>query len=430
VAELRRGFAARVLSGTPQPPASRMKPPIGWTAALSTSERQGWHAALVAAHSNLAPVLPLLFVFAGLSTAPAADVFYHALVGEPDLVEESVLAASPGRHVGHAVRTRGRLERSEGNGVAFQITSGPARILLRLEPEAAALVRAHASSWVGLPVDVEGFFYREPDTRGGGGEHALRAWQVLPLGAAAEPLPSGSAPALSLEALVYAAGRYDGAPVRVRGVHRGSNLYRDLPEATRPSRGDWVLKDGYFAAWVSGPEPRGQDGSTEMGVAFEVLGMPTTVNGVVRLAAQHVEISFDPASSVVVSAVPSVNADWATVSPRVIFAYPVPGQPLGPAGHMIVQFSRPMDPSRLEAGVRIRYERNGVATGTPEAKVHYRDRYRALVITPEPPPPPGTDVVVELLDVVVDVAGRRLAGRESANEAEPVVERIRFRSGS
>jgi len=62
---------------------------------------------------------------------------------------------------------------------------------------------------------------------------------------------------------------------------------------------------------------------------------------------------------------------------------------------MIVQFSEPMDPSRLEAGVRVRYERDGVATGTPEAKVQYRDRYRALVITPEPPPPPGTDVVVE-----------------------------------
>jgi hypothetical protein len=167
-----------------------------------------------------------------------------------------------------------------------------------------------------------------------------------------------------------------------------------------------------------------------MGVAFEVLGVPTSVNGVVRLAAQHVEVSFDPASSVAVSAMASVNAGWTPMSPQVVFAYPVSGQSLGPAGDMIVQFNKPMDPSRLEAGLRVRYERDGVATGTPEAKVQYRDRYRALVITPEPPPPPGTDVVVELLDVVVDVAGRRLARRESANGAEPVVERIRFRSGS
>jgi hypothetical protein len=375
-------------------------------------------------------MLPFPFVVvAALAAAPASDVFYRALVGEPDLVEEPVLVASPGRYVGHAVRTRGILERSEAKRAAFQITSGQARVVLRLEPEAAAPIHARASSWLGLTVEVEGLFYREPDDSSTPA-HALRAWRVAPVGGAAEAPPTGPAVTVNLETLVYGAGRYDGTLVRVRGIHRGSNLHHDLPEATRHNRGDWVLKHGYFAAWVSGPEPRDKDGSSEMGVALEVVGVPTSVRGVVRLAAQRVEIYFDPASSVEVSAMPSVNAGWAAMSPRVVFAYPVPGQLLGPAGHMIVQFSKPMDPSRLEAGVRVRYERDGVATGTPEAKVQYRDRYQALVITPEPPPPLGTDVVVELLDVVVDVAGRRLAGRESANAAEPVVERIRFHSGS
>jgi hypothetical protein len=218
----------------------------------------------------------------------------------------------------------------------------------------------------------------------------------------------------------------------VHGVHRGPNLHRDLPEVTRRGHGDWVLKEGYFAAWVGGVELRGNDRKAEAGVAVEVLGVPSTVNGVVRIVARQVMTSPEPVLTAGASALLG-NPGWAAMSPRVVFSYPVPGQALDPDGHMIVQFNKPMDPVRFEPGVRVRFERGGVASDIPRAKLQYRDRYLALVITPEPPPPPGTDVVVELLEVLVDAGGRRLArsgsGDQSADPGGPVVERIRFRGG-
>ena len=86
---------------------------------------------------------------------------------------------------------------------------------------------------------------------------------------------------------------------------------------------------------------------------------------------------------------------------------------------MILQFSKSLDPRSLESRIRVRYERDGVATAAPRVDHRYRDRNRALVVMPDPAPPPRTDVVVELLEGIIDVNGRALA--------PPLV--VRFRSG-
>ncbi len=225
----------------------------------------------------------------------AADVFYEALHGESEAVDANLLLAAPGRFVGRTVKTRGRLVRTQANTSLFELDLGQGRALLRLEPAAAAMVAAGAAALEGRPVEVEGFFYREagesPARESPAGRYALRAWQVRPLVELPRPTesPSSDALTLSLEELVYGSGRYNGRLVRVRGRYRGSNLHRDLPEASRRGNRDWVLKDGYFAAWVTGREARGEGwdltSQVDTDATLEVVGVPTFSGGIVRLAA-------------------------------------------------------------------------------------------------------------------------------------------------
>lgn len=357
---------------------------------------------------------------------PAADVLYQALHGEPEDVDAGHLLSAPGRFVGRAVRTRGRLERPDAGQHAFELSAGRGRMLLRLEPQAAAMTVAHADAWTGKAVDVEGFFFRDLEDRPEA-SYVLRAWLVRPAAAtrtAASRTAAGSS-LLTLQDLVYGAGRHDGRLVRVRGAYRGSNVQRDLPEATRKTPRDWVLKDGHFAVWITGREAYGggrgrEDGGLETGVALEVVGTPTTSRGVVRIAAREVGISPAPPAPAIGRALATGDAGWAAVSPRLSFTYPVPGEPLRRRGQVVLQFNKPMDPSRFEGAVRVRYERDGPALAAPRLAFDYRDRFRALVVTPDPPPPPNTTVVVELGEGIIDVDGRALA---------PPDEPLRFRRG-
>jgi hypothetical protein len=67
----------------------------------------------------------------------------------------------------------------------------------------------------------------------------------------------------------------------------------------------------------------------------------------------------------------------------------------------------------------MRYGREGRDAPGPRLSLEYRERYRALVVTPQPPPPRDDDVVVDLLEGIIDVDGRALTLPEPA---------LRFRS--
>lgn len=349
-----------------------------------------------------------------------ADVLYEALYGEPVAVEGRDLLSGPGRFVGRAVRTQGRLERAKGDATAFAIAVASGRAGLRLEPQAAAALASRGAGWLSRTVEVEGLFYRDATQDA----YALRVWRVELQGAArtagTAAHDESGAPLVSLEQLVYSAGRYDGKLVRVRGAHRGTNVHHDLPDASRRGARDWVLKAGYFAAWVGGREAGLGEAGADADVLLEVVGIPETRDGVVRVAARSVAASEAAPVAVVGRALPTGDAGWAAVPPHVSFVLPGPGEALRPRGHVILQFNKPMDPSRFEASIRMRYERDGAVTARPRLGLDYRDRYRALVLTPDPPPPAGVDVVVEILEGLVDVDGRGLVP-----EAEP----LRFRSG-
>jgi hypothetical protein len=361
------------------------------------------------------------------SGSRAADVFFEALHGPAEAVAGGTLLASPGRFVGRAVRTTGRLVAVDAGALQFDVALEGGRTRLRLEPEAKAVLVAKAAAWEGKRVEVEGLFYRDAG-EGAAASYAMRAWSVRAPDEPAAPAARPSAtPVMSLEDLVYAAGKYDAKLVRVRGTYRGPNRHRDLPEATRKGGGDWVLKDGYFAAWVTGRDPRGEGwdltrpSTADADATVEVAGVPTTERGVVRIAAREVALYLGPEGGVALSAPRAAGAE--AVPPRVAFAYPVAGETIGRRGHVVVQFSKPLDPRSLESRVRVRV---GGAAATA-ARHAYRERARSLVVTVQPPPPAGTEVVVELMEGIIDIDGRALAGAGEASGG--VVESVRFRSG-
>jgi hypothetical protein len=198
-----------------------------------------------------------------------------------------------------------------------------------------------------------------------------------------------------------------------------------------------VVKDGYFAAWVTGRAARGENwdlarrSSAGADAVIEVIGVPTTAGGVVRIDAREVRLSTEADDAMASPALSTPRGAGGALRPPVVsFSYPVPGESLRVRGRMILQFSKPLDPRSLESRVRVRYERRGVEMAAPRVGHQYRDRDRALVVIPEPAPPPRTDVVVELLDGIIDVDGRALAGAAGAESlAAGVVHRERFRSG-
>jgi hypothetical protein len=370
----------------------------------------------------------LIGFFAG--GASATDVLYVALHGEPEAVAAGALTASPGLYVGRAVRTQATVSRWNADTASFDIDLGGQRAILRLEPEAQATVASRPAAWAGRTVEVEGLFYRD-GRDSGPSPYAIRAWSIgapgTARGATAAATPArapvrlADAPLLSLEELVYAGGRHDGKPVRVRGLYRGANVARDLPETTRRGGRDWVIKDGYFAAWVTGREARGDTwdltGVNASTAVLEIAGVPTTSRGVVRILAQAVDLApVDDATAVHAAATPR-DAHGAADPARVSFLYPVPGEAPGARGSLVLQFNKAMDPRSFENRVRVRYEKDGAAVGTPRVTQAYRDRYRALILSPSPPPPAGADVVVELLEGVIDVDGNGVAGESRFRSA-------------
>jgi hypothetical protein len=375
----------------------------------------------------------LLALAARADSPPPPDALYLALHGEPERVDGAALVGAPGRFVGRAVRTTGGLVTVDAGAARFELSIGKSRVLLRLEPEARAVVTARSAIWNGAQVVVEGLFYRETGPDPETSPYALRAWRMWPVTEPARPAeaPPSDAATVSLQELVYGGGRYDGRLVHVRGAYRGSNRHADLPEGTRKGRGDWVIKDGYFAAWVTGREARGDNwnlaerSSKGTDAVVEIVGVPTTAAGVVRIQAREVALSMGFVGGAL--GLPR-DAGLQSVSPRVSFAWPIPGEALRRRGQMVLQFSKPLDPQSLEARVRVRY---GASTTAPRVDYEYRQRYRALVVTPEPPPPPGTEVVVELLEGIIDVDGRALTPRAGAGEVAAgtgVVDAVAFRS--
>jgi len=91
--------------------------------------------------------------------------------------------------------------------------------------------------------------------------------------------------------------RFSGKPVKIVGQFRGRNLFGDLPEDSKREPGDWVIKDGDHAVWVTGRPPKGKGFTLDPSYKgdtsrwLEVEGKPEVLNGVLYLRASKVALA-------------------------------------------------------------------------------------------------------------------------------------------
>ncbi len=376
-------------------------------------------------------VLPFALLLAAPSDsgrpATSSESLQQALYGVPRETTLRAMLEAPADFEGRAVRIRGRIARGPQKGqLRLEADGGP----LPIDPVAtiAARVRAQAPRWVGQEVELVGVLLRDRSVEDAAAERAfrLRFWRyAAPNVATAD---ASDVPTLSLEQLVYSSGKSDGKPVKVIGQFRGSNLRGDLPPATRRGTQDWVLKDDFYAVWVTGRTASGEGFELDpLSLAdqenwLEVVGRPETRGGITYLNAQRVALTDPPDGSTAFSA-PAHQA-LAGVLPAIVFTLPVNGEDGAPPDvRLVVQFNKSMDSASFTGRVRLRPMDPGEAP--EEIKIAYDENRHALVVEPSRRLPAGRELVLELMDGIIDVHGRALSGTASGTSLEAV----RFRVG-
>jgi hypothetical protein len=398
-----------------------------WPAAIRPVLAGG---AVLLAASGVPATPPNIEVAGGGRQPSALEVLNRALYGPSTDVALESLLATPAEYEGRAVKTRGRFGRAPERGGAYGLSAGAK--MLRLEPEAglAAKVRVRAGSWEGKQVELTGVLIREVPRRADNGNpeeprFAIRFWGVNGPPPAAGAAAAGGTP-VTLEQLVYGRAPADGKLVRAVGKFRGRNLYGDLPLATRRSDNDWVIKDDFFAVWVTGKGPDGEGfhldpfsrADTESWV--EVVGQAETRSGITYLRAQSVLLA--EVTSAVVARTPAAIQSYRV--PSVVFTLPVQGDGLTANAPIVIQFNKHMDEVSFAGRVRLRYA--DAPGGLQGPRLLYEDTNRALVVDPIEPLSTGREVILELLDGIVDADGQALKP-QGAPPASGVVESLRYR---
>jgi len=237
--------------------------------------------------------------------------------GDDTEVELATLAADIGHYAHKRVRTRGVLELSTTRGTSLK------------DPRDIYLLRSRHSNVELLFIpgygllhdDLKQLLGTELSVRGvvrmlrGGGESVYdpQSPELPPLPASSPDLPRVSITVLTLsmssrpresvdgqnfaKQVLANPAQFAGKTVSILGQFRGRNLFGDLMPETRRKPGDWVLKDGEVALWVTEKPPKGKGftldpdykGDTERWV--EVEGKPEVVDGVLYLRASRVTLA-------------------------------------------------------------------------------------------------------------------------------------------
>jgi hypothetical protein len=248
--------------------------------------------------------------------APDGGGSYDSTYGMPAAMELEEIARGVGNYRKRAVRTKAVVD---GFGGGYYLLEGPGavRVLGIPVPEMAS----EANNFLGREVEIVGLVRPLPDNedplqskledpllpplpkrQGSMPPQSITFWKIVDRTDFRGVLP-GSQDYLTLESLVFSPGQFVNRKVRIIGQFRGRNLYGDLPARSERSPLDWVIKEGAYAVWVVGKEPKGSGWSLDVTLKsdtsrwLEVTGKPETIDGVVYLRAQGVRLAKGPSPS-------------------------------------------------------------------------------------------------------------------------------------
>jgi hypothetical protein len=363
-------------------------------------------------------LLVLLAVAAAAAGQESYDP-YGQIYGPPVDVPLADLAQGVVPYEGRPVRTHGSVElyfepTSQERG--YVLRDGGFSIGLVPRPEVANAWNFEASANLGRRMEFTGLFQAATSYVGAGPTGYLEFWKF---GAASdeETRRQGRPRTLTLEALVARPERYAGALVSVAGEFRGHNLFADLLMSTRRWPGDWVLKDGLSALWVTGREPRGGGWRLDpalrrdTGKWLEVVGRVEVWKDVVYLRARSVALGRRPAEAL---ATTPAAAPRPPEPPQIVFSLPLDGEAGIPVGaRFAIQFSKDMDENTFAGRLVLRYvaQQGSLVPSFAQLKTTYDSGRRALTIDPGDALHPGRQVELVLLAGIKDLDGLALVPR-------------------
>jgi hypothetical protein len=385
---------------------------------------------------------PIALLALALAATPAAAQRRHnpydQLYGSPLDVPLADLAQGTIPFEGRPVRTRGRVDVYFRPGAAlspgsrsYVLRDGGYAILLLPRPEISANWEFEAQGLLGRRLEVTGHYRTTTDEGGLGPSGVLDFWRFVPDGGASGRRPE--ARPVTLERLLERPDRWEGRLVTVAGEFRGRNLFGDLSSSTQRAARDWVLKDGPYAAWVTGKPPRG-DGfrldpelRRDSGKWLQVVGRVELEKETVYVKASSVRLARRPVREVEVP--PQPPAPEKPPQPgRVVFSLPLDGEAGIPRdSRFVVQFSKDMDPATFAGRVALRYAGAPQAgdSGFGQVSTSYDAGLRALTVDPGVALQPGRIVELLLLPGIQDLDGLALAAR-SGKSVERAAEILRF----
>lgn len=363
-------------------------------------------------------LLALALGAANVTSAQYAPNRYEMRYGDPVDVDLETLVQMPESYKDRAVRTRGKLGMAFGIGERnWALGDLGQSILIRPVPDLEGHFYDASRTWGGREIEVTGVIASERDPMSQTPTGVLTFWSFE--GPTERKERREASPEVTLEDLLTRQGQFDGQPIRVVGQFRGSNLFGDLPSFSKWKSRDWVLKNDVFAVWVTGEKPKGKGWKLDpklrrdTGKWLLVEGRARTVDGVVYILAERVELTTAPSPTASVQEAPKLPP-LPLKPPVIIFSLPLDGERDIPADTVFhVQFSADMEETSFERRVGLRY------AGRPRpgdrvldaVTLSYDMGRRALTVDPGDLLRAGRMVELILLPGILDIDGQLLEPR-------------------
>ncbi|MBX7187543.1 MAG: Ig-like domain-containing protein [Vicinamibacteria bacterium] len=338
---------------------------------------------------------------------------------------------------GRAVRVKGRLGMQNTAGTSWEM--GEAGTRVTIVPIRQGMAEDQFRNLSGQMIEVTGLFTATAGQTGagaGGVQGSMGVIQFWSWAGPPEKLGKDAKFAITtLEQLVTRGGKMDGQLVRVVGKFRGRNLFADLPARSMRRADDWVIKDSLFAVWITNRKPKGDGFELDPSIRrdssrwVEVIGRPSTRNGVVVIDAAQVSLTQPPTPQAD-AAPPPPPPERPKTPPMIVFSLPLDGDSdFDFSGRITVQFNNDMDEASFKGRVGLRYAGPALPgdPGFQGMRVSYNPGSKALIVDPGVPILKGRVLDLVLLTGIVDVDGQPLVRRDGKPPQGDIAEMLRFK---